>query len=374
MNTIEALTALRAMTVLEDIFSGTVTLDDLDLLGVRDAGAWDTLARTYFGPTRQRGLQSAAVAAAAGLSLDAVAVVEKHTKKLLRGAEVSQWELRVELCGLRGTVAEIDRAAAAVVRAYNRRVEDAEKKAWGKRALKGGKNTDAAGLRTFTVTGPERVIEGLLGTVRVAAAELRREDPRLGYEQAMFDAFMSSQGGGGVGPVAPVPYVVVPLPEWAKVLRQEGDETVFGLTDGTTMTGRELVEQVTAEYHIAGIYDPVSGPVNAYRSERTASPKQRMMLATESLTCEALCPTPADQCEVHHVRAWKQGGETNTVNMTMLCPKHNGLNDDDPGKPPRNGRVERSPGGVVFHPPDGGPPRVNPHPIRRFSARGLVNC
>src|SRR5699024_3679446 len=97
-----ALTALRAMTVLEDIISGTVTLDDLDLLGVRDAGAWDTLARTYFGPTRQRGLQSAAVAAAAGLSLDAVAVVEKHTKKLLRGAEVSQWELRVELCGLRG--------------------------------------------------------------------------------------------------------------------------------------------------------------------------------------------------------------------------------------------------------------------------------
>ncbi len=37
------------------------------------------------------------------------------------------------------------------------------------------------------------------------------------------------------------------------------------------MTGKELLEQVTAEYH-----DPVAGPVNAHRPERTASPKQRM--------------------------------------------------------------------------------------------------
>jgi len=371
MSTLELLQALRAMPVLADLSAGTLTRADLDALGYRDAGAWVTLAEVYHGPTRSWKLQAAARDVGAGLSLDALMVVEKHTRKLLSGAAVTEWELRVELCGLTGTVEEIDRAAAARVREYNRDVADAERKARSRRALKGGKNTDALGLRTFTVTGPEREIEGLLRHVRAGAKSLRLKDPTLSYEQAMYDSFLASRGGGG-GPVAPIPYVVIPLPEWAKVLRHEGDETFFGLTDGTTMTGKELVEQVTADHHVAGIYDPVAGPVNAYRSERTASPKQRMMLVTESLTCEAMCSTPADQSEIHHITAWKKGGETNVQAMTVLCRLHNGRNDDDPSQPPRHGRVEREPGGVVFHPPDGSPPRQNPHPIRALSARGLV--
>lgn len=369
MNTLEALRTLRAMTVLADLTAGTLTRADLDALGYRDAAAWTTLAEVYHGPTRSRTLQAAARDAGAELSLDALMVVEKHTRKLLSGAAVTDWELRVELCALRGTVAEIDRAAAARVRAYNRDVADAERKVRGHRALKGGKNTDGLGLRTFTVTGPEREIEGLLGHVRAGAKKLRLQDPTLSYEQAMYDAFLTSRGGTSN---APVPYVVIPLPEWAKILHHEGDETVFGLTDGTTMTGKELVEQVTADHHVAGIYDPLAGPVNAYRSERTASLKQRLLLATESLTCEAMCSTPADQCEVHHITAWEQGGQTNVQAMTMLCRPHNARNDDDPTRPPRHGRVEREPGGVVFHPPDGSPPRQNPHPIRALSARGLV--
>ena len=372
MTTIQALQALRAMTVLGEISSGTVTVADLDALGYRDATTWAAMATTYHGPTRHRRLQAAAREAGAHLSLDALTVIEKHTRKLLPDAPVSPWELRVELCGLRGTVAEIDRAAAARVRHHNRGVTDIEKKVWGKRALKGGKNTDALGLRTFTVTGPERAVTGLLGQVRAGAAHLRRHNPQLTYEQAMYDSFMASQGGGGAGATAPIPYVVVPLPEWGKVLHHQGDETVFGLTDGTTMTGKELLEQVTADYHVAGIYDPVAGPVNAYRSERTASPKQRMMLITESLTCEAMCDTAADECEIHHLIAWKNGGQTNVAEMTVLCRKHNARNDDDPDQPPRHGRVERHPGGVLFHPPDGSPPKANPHPLRAYSARGLA--
>ena len=372
MTTIELLRSLRAMTVLEEISSGALTRTDLDDLGYRDAGAWEKLSAIYHGPTRHPHLQTTARHAAAALSLDAVMTIEKHTRKLLPGAAVTEWELRVELCRLRGTVAEIDHEAAARVRSYNRAVADAEQKAHGKRALRGGKNTDAQGLRTFTVTGPERAVTGLLGQVRAGAAHLRRHNPQLTYEQAMYDSFMASQGGGGAGATAPIPYVVVPLPEWAKVLHHQGDETVFGLTDGTTMTGKELLEQVTAEYHVAGIYDPVAGPVNAYRSERTASPKQRMMLITESLTCEAMCDTAADECEIHHLIAWKNGGRTNVAEMTVLCRKHNARNDDDPDQPPRHGRVERHPGGVLFHPPDGSPPKANPHPLRAYSARGLA--
>ena len=370
MHTIELLRALRAMPVLQDLSAGTVTVDELTRLGYRDAPAWAAMSATYYGPTRFKALQETARDAAAELSLDALMTIEKHTRKLLREAPVTPWELRVELCSLRGTVPEIDRAAAARVRELNRQVDNAEQKAWGHRALKGGKNTDPLGLRTFTVTGPERHIEAYPSQVRTHARRLRRDTPQLSYEQAMFDALMASTGGGHPGPVPPIPHVVVPVPDWARVLRHEGDETIFALTDGTTMTGAQLLAEVTAAHHIASLYHPVEGPVNAYRSERTASPKQRMLLAVESLLCEGPeCTTPADQCEVHHLRAWKKGGETNIANLTMLCRKHNTRNDDDPDEPPRNGRFERRPGGVVFLPPDGGPPRTNRHPLRRLSAR-----
>ena len=370
-----ALEALRGMRVLEAITSGHLTRARLDVLGFRDAGVWSKLAEVYFGPTRYRTLQKKAREIAGDLSLDALAVIEKHTRKLLRGAAVSEWELRVELVGLRGTVAEIDRAAAARVLELNRGVDDDGRQAFGRRGIKGGKNTDAQGLRTITITGPARYITGFLSRLRPAAQQLRQVDPKLGYEQALFDALFTGDAvGAGAGPVAPVPLVVVGLPDWAKVLRREGDETIFGITDGTTMTGAQLLEEVTAEYYYVGIYDPVAGPVELYRSRRTASLKQRILLAAESLICEGPeCTTAGDECQVHHITAWDKGGNTNVQEMTMLCAKHNGLNDDDPDAPPRNGRVERRPGGVVHIPPDGGPPRANSHPLRALSARALVS-
>ncbi|AJE33244.1 hypothetical protein B842_06975 [Corynebacterium humireducens NBRC 106098 = DSM 45392] len=371
MNLIAAFEALRAVPVLEALSTGTVDAAVLSSLGFRDAGAWQKLAGVYFGPTRHRKLQKAARDAAVGLSLDALGVVEKHTRKLLRGAAVTPWELRVELCSLRGTVEEIDRAAATRVREYNRGVEDAEKKAYGRRALKGGKNTDGLGNRTFTVTGPERVIADVLGGIRTVAGQLRRDDPRLTYEQAMFDAFLDTRGGG---PAREVVITVLPLPESTKVLRQEGDETVFARTDGTTITGAELVAEAMADEGYVGIFDPVHGGVNMYRDERFANFKQRVLLSAETIVCPYPgCTTPASECEVHHLTAWAEGGETNIRNLTMLCRLHNARNDDDPDAPPRHGRMERAPGGVVHHPPDGGPPRRNIHPIRDRSAMALIS-
>ncbi|HKM24871.1 MAG TPA: HNH endonuclease signature motif containing protein [Corynebacterium sp.] len=369
MHLLTAFEALRAIPVLEALTTGTVDVAALSALGFKDAGAWEKLAGVYFGPTRHRKLQTAARAAAGDLSLDALRIIEKHTRKLLRGAAVSQWELRVELCGLRGTVAEIDRAAAVRVRDYNRQVKDAAKKSYGRRALRGGKNTDAQGLRTFTVTGPERVIEGVLSGIRAEAKLLRRQDPQLTYEQAMFDAFMTGRGGAA----REVVVTVLPLSESMKVLRQEGDETIFARTDGTTITGAELVAEAMVAEGYVGVFDPVDGGVNMYRDERFANFKQRVLLSAETIVCPYPgCTTPASECQVHHLTAWAQGGETNISNLTMLCGVHNARNDDDPDKPPRHGRMERVPGGVVHHPPGGGPPRRNIHPIRDLSATALA--
>ena len=369
------LEALRGMRLLEELSSGTVTRADLDRLGVGAAGAWAALSDVYFGATPQRELQAAARVAGAGLSMDAVAVIEKHARKLLPGAAVNRWELRVELCGLRGSVAEIGAEAAARVRGYNRAVRDVEKKAFRSRALRGGKNTDPMGLRTVTLTLPERRMARLLAHLLPTANTLRAGDPRLSWEQAMADAaYRHCLGGAASGESAPEPpMVVMAVPDYAAVLREEGSETIFALTDGTTITGAELVAQSMATHGYVGLYDPVEGGVNLYRDQRLANWKQRILLSAEMLICPFPgCTTPASQCQVHHLTAWKHGGETNLRDLTIACRVHNARNDDDPEAPPRNGRLARGPDGVHLLPPDGGPPRFNKHPIRGLSARALL--
>ena len=370
------LRALRAMRVLEALDSGALTRGDLDKLGYRQAGAWVGLAQVYFGPARPRTLQAAARVAASEQSLDALLVIEKHTGTLLRGAAVTDWELRVELCGLRGTVDEIDRAAAAVVRAYNRGVEGSGEQARARRALKGGKNTDGLGLRTCTLTLPERQMADMMTRLRVTAEDLRAHDPRLSHEQAMADAMVGHVLGGVAGAAAPVPvpHVVMALPDYVKVLRHEGDETIFALTDGTTITGAELVAREMATHGLVGIYDPVEGGVNLYREQRFANWKQRMLLAAETILCPTpRCTTSALDSQVHHLVPWKEGGETNKANLSIACRVHNARNDDDPDRP-RNGRLVRVPGEVAWEPPDGGPPQINRHPIRQLSAMALITA
>ena len=127
---------------------------------------------------------------------------------------------------------------------------------------------------------------------------------------------------------------------------------------------------------LTGHHGPrITACIIRWRAQISTGPAHREPEAADAaaltLICEGPgCTTPADQCQVHHLTAWEHQGQTNVREMTMACAKHNGLNDDDPNAPPRNGRLERHPGGVVHIPPDGGPPRTNTHPLRDLSARG----
>lgn len=381
MDIVAALEALEGQGIglLEAIAAGKLNKQRIVSFGYSSstAGAWVRLADTFLGPTRPRRLQTQAVSAARDgrLSIDALRVVDKHARKLLPGATLTEWELRAELCTLTGSVDEINYKAAARVREINRTIPDAERKSFGRRSLKGGKNTDAQGLRTITVTLPERIMANTLTHLRKTAGRLRASDPKLGYEQAMADAFLTHINGQGPerAPQSLTPLVVIGLPEWAALQRHEADESIFALTDGTTITGAELVRSQLAEHHLVGLYDPVEGPVNLYRSQRHANTKQRLLLSAEVIVCPVPgCTTSADECQVHHLAAWQHGGTTNLRNMAMACKVHNGRNDDDPTAAPRHGRLARHQKQVKFHPPDGGPPRTNHHPITRLSASALV--
>ena len=153
-----------------------------------------------------------------------------------------------------------------------------------------------------------------------------------------------------------------------KILRGEGDDVVIGLSDGTTMTGAELASAAIAgelgSNTLAGLSHPTSGPVNLYEA-RFASYKQRILAKAENLVCPwAGCNVPADRCQIHHIHAHSDGGQTEPSNLTTLCAYHNGVNDDDPRRrrkkrrkkpngPRPRGRVDRHRGKVRYQSPSG---------------------
>lgn len=334
------------------------------LISKSTAGQLLHAAGIYWSPTKHPRKQRVAreAALASSMSVDALIILERHLRKLFRGSD--EWAVRTELCALTGTVDDIDRAAADIVRRHNQQ-QDSDSRAH--RSLKGGKNTDAAGCRTISVTGPEREMAAFLRGLEKKASALRIDG--VTYEQAMYDALMSNDG-------APreilTPMVVIGLPDWAKLLRHEGSETIFALTDGTTLTGAELIARLMSDHHLVGLYDPLTGPVNAYQSQRLPSPKQRLLTSSEAILCEwPGCTTSADSSSDHHIIAYKNGGPTNILNLAKLCRLHNGHNDDDPERP-RHGRIERINGLPVWVPPDGGPPQRSRHPIKKFSAAELT--
>lgn len=334
------------------------------LISTSTAGKLLHAARIHWGPTKHTRKQRTAreTALNSSMSVDALLTIERHLRKL--SADNDEWDVRTELCALTGSVDDIDRAAADIVRRHNQQ-RNADPRAH--RSLKGGKNTDAAGCRTISVTGPEREMATFLRGLEQTASDLRIDG--MTYEQAMYDALMSSDG---LSREILTPMVVIGLPDWAKLLRHEGSETIFALTDGTTLTGSELITRLMSDHHLIGLYDPLTGPVNAYQSQRLPSAKQRLLTSAESILCEwPGCTTSADSASDHHIIAYKNGGPTNSINLAKLCRVHNGRNDDDPGKP-KNGRIERINGLPIWVPPDDGPPRRSRHPIKKLSAAELI--
>ena len=139
-----------------------------------------------------------------------------------------------------------------------------------------------------------------------------------------------------------------------------GDDIELDLTNGATITGTEYLRRVLNDVGFSGdretgyvtLVHPEEGPVNLYRTARVANDKQRIMAAAENPRCAwPGCNQPADLSQVHHLKAWSNGGETNMKNLVMCCAYHNGVNDDDPNAPPRRGRLERVGGRIVWRPP-----------------------
>ena len=362
------------VTILRDVYECSPYDLDSGVMKLSTARKYVKLADVLFGPTDSPRVQRDAVALAERreLSIEYLEIVDKHAKKLkTRGAA---WKLRAELIAYEGTLDEVDEHGKQRV------IEEGGDKPQ-QRGVRVGRAID--GLRTISITDTQRRITDLEKTLE--AAITNDEQPR---SEALLEPFWDIVEGNGTGLIKPEyrTVIAIGLDDFAKVSCGRGDEVIVALSDGTTMTGAEFInaamEGALGDKLYVGLFHPTAGPVNLYEA-RFASDKLRTLAMAENLVCPwPDCNVPADRCQVHHIDAHKNGGQTKPSNLTMLCKYHNGVNDDDPNGPrkkrkrpspgkPKRGRMRRHRGNVRLHTP-GGKLVSNTHHVSSMGAMDLI--
>ena len=315
--------------------------DELRARGADPADATELahLHRTYFGQTRFTGKQRKARAAAVAHkhSLSILTLIESYTARVKK--DLDAWNLRIKLAG---TPAHKIRKVATT------RLKELRSK---RQAKPGVRFTyRATGPNSMTITDDAQVIADIRGTLESV------------NKHNLLDAARTVILDGEAGTTPTIhAQVVVTLDEFDQIINGDGDEIELLLTNGARMTGAEFLSHKFASTGYATIIHPVEGPINSYRTQRSASWKQRLTLCAETQTCSRPgCNKPADYCEVHHLIPWQAGGFTNLKNLTFLCAYHNGINDDDPKRPTGRGYMFRLNTGVSYIPPWGVPITATP--------------
>ena len=313
----------------------------------------------YFASTAFTRKQARAVAAARanGHDLPTLLLIERFAGRLKKQRQA--WDLRIELCGITGD-------EKAVARYARKRIRELSPPPTPKPGvtIRRGKE-----LSKLTLTAPAALIEDLRPNFD--------EDDPVGSFTAAF------REGRLARPVAQT-LAVMELPEYAKILGRLGDpstprpdsaapaapdlgDIVIQLSNGAKITGQELIEREFAEEGLVMLVDRVKGPVELHRTQRVASEKQRIMASGEQPTCAwDRCLDGADYCQIHHIKEWRNGGETNPENLTPLCKYHNAIN----GLPGR-GRIVRENGKIKWVPAGPRDPREPAHPHRAPRAQRI---
>ncbi|MBG6122007.1 HNH endonuclease signature motif containing protein [Corynebacterium aquatimens] len=331
-------------------------------LDTNHARELEALHATYFGSTRFRAKQRQAreLVQAHQVSMDKLIYIERRLPPRVDAA--TRWQLRLELLQVRGSFGALKQAAKKIIPA------DSTPPQPGVRF-----SASRHKMRSVTVTTDERLVEDLERHLYDGIDTTAPVGPQLA------DAFgrlvttgSSNGGGGGVRAAVPEPLIMVPLAAHIQIMAGNGDEVELKLTDGTTITGADYLTYLFDYLNtsatdaddaattgagdptagagdptaggsgpgvMVGLFHPVEGAVNLYRSSRFANDKQRVLLRAMMPNCVVPgCRKSADHCQYHHVTAWKNGGETNLDNLAVVCRYHNRVNDDDYATSQRGGR------------------------------------
>lgn len=418
---------------LADLHRRGISQVQLNRVGISPATAkrWISSAQLFCAPARSAALIHHVQATARGkhFGLEVLCGIAKQVLLLNNTDRGVQLNVLLDVLEkVEGSYSEIIAQTTHIVRRTNAKLDDEQAKlakSLGAQVppkigkVYGGRTTDAAGYAQLFWELPEEQMAELISLVDQAVKDYRRRNPQLGFSQARSEVLLAAvRNAFGHGPrgkldlgcetapgaasTPPVqPLIVISVEDYTDLLRGKGQERRFICTDGREITGAEIIRRGLSDHRYFAVHShdgeplnlyetvpsratdrstegleatlkPVPGSLNTHRHRRTANRKQRIMLAAMYPICPwPGCNTPAEDCQIHHVTAWLNGGNTNMDNMSTICPVHNGMNDDNPNRP-RNGRLVNTDWDILYQPPDGGPPWPNKHPAFSLSAVAIA--
>lgn len=325
--TIESYFSFRndGMALVAWVAEGAKTYDDLIALGLPDDYATDLveLAEIFYGSVSHSRYQKRCRESAQRqrYCVETLAVV-KQASRSIKDAN-ARWRFREELCNVGGDTQTVRRAARRIKSKYQ-----------PKKPLVDGLRTRRVGDKiTMSITGSSKDVQPLVTTLRNAKDESGRPLDPIEWIRRHRPIVHSDI----------TTHAVLSVHDLARVIHGQGDDVLVELTDGTILTGAEVVERELREQCLITLVGPTLGPINTYDG-RLATYKQRRACDAESQTCcWPGCHCPSEECEAHHLTEHARGGETTPENLCWLCPYHNGVNGQE-----GFGRMERISGKLAW--------------------------
>lgn len=198
------------------------------------------------------------------------------------------------------------------------------------------------GQRHFNMVLNESTVDAILNTLGPAAWKVRKQRDcsfPAAWAQVVVEKLLATEAADAPQQEAkPCFLIALDDPHYY-------DDGIIATASGATITWEEAVNTRLAKegYVLVAAKQADGGyPMAArYDIERFASPEQRFIAGTETLTCPWIdCDRAAAECQTHHIEAYSRGGRTIQTNLTPACITHNSANDDNPNRR-RNGRLER---------------------------------
>jgi Domain of unknown function (DUF222)/HNH endonuclease len=95
---------------------------------------------------------------------------------------------------------------------------------------------------------------------------------------------------------------------------------------GTTLPMSDLIRMASAAHHYLAVFDEHSNRALYLGRTRIASADQRIVLYARDRGCSYPgCDRPPNECEVHHIKPWANGGRTEPEGLTLTCNVHHRL-------------------------------------------------
>jgi hypothetical protein len=160
-----------------------------------------------------------------------------------------------------------------------------------------------------------------------ARRQLRRQpgNGKLPWDQLQVEAVIAAVSGGEAGERVVELSVLVDHETLANGLHER---SVCELSDGTPLPLATVRQMACRADVIPIVLDGDGRALDVGRAKRLATESQRQALRAMHRTCvHPTCEVPFDECRIHHVVPWEQGGATDLANLAPLCEsgKHHHL-------------------------------------------------